>query len=120
MKLGAAFQKVNFLRDLSADFHSLQRSYFPNLDPGAFTEREKKAIEAEIETDFDEALAGIKQLPSGSRFGVYVAYIYYRSLFNKIRKTSPGRILNERIRVSNPEKIQLLVCSYFRHALNAI
>ncbi len=120
MKLGAAFQKVNFLRDLSADFHSLQRSYFPDLNPGAFTESEKKAIETEIENDFNEAFAGIKQLPSSSRFGVYVAYIYYRSLFNKIRNTSPGTILNERIRVSNPEKIQLLVTSYFRHALNVI
>jgi phytoene/squalene synthetase len=120
MKLGAAFQKVNFLRDLGADFNSLERSYFPSVNPSSFTEQEKIEIEADIEADFNAALVGIKQLPNSSRFGVYVAYIYYRSLFNKIRNTAPNRILQERIRVSNYEKLQLLVTSYFGHALKMI
>lgn len=120
MKLGAAFQKVNFLRDLSADFQGLERSYFPEIDPKKLTNAEKKEIENEIENDFDAALVGIKQLPRSSRFGVYVAYIYYRSLFNKIRNVAPNRILQERIRVSNYQKLQLLVTSYFKHALKLI
>ena len=120
MKLGAAFQKVNFLRDLSADFNALERTYFPGLNPHAFTSVEKEIIEKDIEADFDAALVGIKQLPKSSRFGVYVAYIYYRSLYNKIKQTAATHILQERIRVSNAEKLQLLVTSYFRHALRMI
>lgn len=120
MKLGAAFQKVNFLRDLSADFNALERAYFPGLNPTAFTIQEKLLIEKDIAKDFDDALVGIKQLPKSSRFGVYVAYIYYRSLFNKIKQTTPSHILQERIRVSNYEKIQLLITSYFRHTFELI
>jgi len=120
MKLGAAFQKVNFLRDLQSDYKTLERVYFPNINLEAFSTTAKEKIEQEIEDDFDAALKGIKELPSGARFGVYVAYIYYRSLFNKIKNIEPSKILNERIRVSNPEKIQLLVTSYFRHACRLI
>lgn len=120
MKLGAAFQKVNFLRDLSADFNALERTYFPGLNPHAFTHAEKTFIERDIEADFDAALVGIKKLPRSSRFGVYVAYIYYRSLYQKIQQTAPSKILNERIRVSNYEKIQLLITSYFKHTFRMI
>jgi phytoene synthase len=120
MKLGAAFQKVNFLRDLQSDYKTLERVYFPDVNLDEFSNGAKQKIEDEIENDFDEALVGIKQLPHGTRFGVYVAYIYYRRLFNKIKNIEPSQILKERIRVSNPEKIQLLVTSYFRHACKMI
>ncbi len=120
MKLGAAFQKVNFLRDLSADFNALERAYFPGLNPTAFTLHEKLMIEKDIANDFDEALVGIKQLPKSSRFGVYVAYIYYRSLFNKIIQTTPANILQDRIRLSNYENIQLLITSFFKHTFELI
>ena len=120
MKLGAAFQKVNFLRDLKNDYEALGRTYFPQINMRNFTNAEKEEIETEIESDFDEALQGIKQLPVSSRFGVYVAYVYYRSLFNKIKAIPPGRILAERVRVPNSEKISLLMTSYFRHSLRMI
>lgn len=120
MKLGAAFQKVNFLRDLKNDFEALGRSYFPQLDLLNFNHKDKAMIEKEIEQDFNEALSGIKQLPNSSRFGVYVAYVYYRSLFNKIKAVPPGRILMERVRVPNAEKIRLLLASYFKHSLRII
>ncbi|MDI1355386.1 MAG: phytoene/squalene synthase family protein [bacterium] len=120
MKLGAAFQKVNFLRDLKNDFEALGRTYFPQINMRNFSKAEKNEIEKEIESDFDEALKGIKQLPSSSRFGVYVAYVYYRSLFNKIKAVPPGRILSERVRVPNTEKVSLLMTSFFRHSLRMI
>lgn len=120
MKLGAAFQKINFLRDLKADYNGLGRIYFPNTDMSNFSEKEKKEITAEIEEDFRAALIGIKMLPASSRFGVYVAYIYYYSLFNKIKRTPASRIMSERIRVPNYEKIALLCSSYIRRSLNWI
>ena len=119
-RLGAAFQKVNFLRDIQNDYKILDRIYFPGVNLDNFSPNDKVQIEADIEADFEEALKGIKQLPTGSRFGVYVAYIYYHSLFNKIRNVPPNQILNERVRIPNYEKLYLLLASYFRHAFRLI
>lgn len=119
-RLGAAFQKVNFLRDIQNDYKILDRIYFPGVNLDNFSPNDKIQIEADIEADFEEALKGIKQLPTGSRFGVYVAYIYYYSLFNKIRNVPPNQILNERVRIPNYEKLYLLLASYFRHAFRLI
>jgi 15-cis-phytoene synthase len=120
MKLGAAFQKVNFLRDLKNDYEALGRTYFPHINMSNFSSTDKKKVEEEIQKDFEEALSGIKELPPSSRFGVYVAFVYYKSLFNKIKAVPPGRILIERVRVPNTEKIILLISSYFRHTLKMI
>ncbi len=120
MRLGSAFQKVNFLRDIKSDYQSLERVYFPGIELEDFALEAKKKIEGEIELDFEEALVGIKRLPKGARFGVYVAYIYYRSLFEKIKDTPASKILNQRIRVSNREKFYLLCRSYFKHTLRLI
>jgi len=120
MKLGAAFQKVNFLRDLKNDYEVLGRVYFPQVDLSVFSEKEKKEIEQDIEADFAAALNGIKQLPRSSRFGVYVAYIYYRSLFNKIKSVSPVHVMSERIRIPNTKKLSLLAGSYVKHSLRMI
>jgi len=120
MKLGAAFQKVNFLRDLKNDYSDLGRIYFPGVDFKSFTEVEKKQIEQEIKQDFIEAYAGIKQLPKSSRLGVYVAYVYYESLFNKILAIPSKSILSQRVRISNRKKMRLLLASYFKHSLSLI
>jgi len=120
MKLGAAFQKVNFLRDLKNDYVELGRVYFPGINFKAFSEAEKKQIEHDIHKDFQGAFEGIKQLPVNSRFGVYVAYVYYRTLFNKITAIPSARILMERVRISNRKKIRLLLASYFRHAFSML
>jgi phytoene/squalene synthetase len=120
MKLGAAFQKVNFLRDLRNDYQELGRVYFPGVDFQSFSEHEKQRIEQDIENDFHEAYQSIRQLPEHARFGVYVAYVYYRSLFNKIRTVPSARILMERVRISNRKKIRLLLASYFRHSLSLL
>ncbi len=120
MRLGAAFQKVNFLRDFKNDYEGLGRIYFPEVNLKNFNAYEKRKIESEIELDFDVALKGIKQLPSSSRFGVYVAYVYYKSLFKKIKAIPPERILIERVRVANIEKLGLLVSSYFLHTFRMI
>lgn len=120
MKLGAAFQKINFLRDLKADYNGLGRVYFPNADLTNFSETEKKEIILEIEEDFKAALIGIKMLPAQARFGVYVAYVYYYSLFNKIKDTPASRIMSERIRVPDHQKLALLCSSYLRHSLGLI
>ncbi len=120
MRLGAAFQKINFLRDLSHDFHGLGRSYFPGVDIKQFDEPTKAIIEKEIDADFKAGLEGIKKLPNGARFGVYVAYIYFYSLFKKIRKSRAERLLHERVRVPDPEKYALLVSSYMREKFNMI
>lgn len=116
MRLGAAFQKVNFLRDLHDDFHALDRSYFPNLDMRNFNERTKAEIEADIKNDFHAALEGIKRLPRGARFGVYVAYVYYRALLKKIEATSGEKLLRQRMRVPNVQKFGLLIRSYLRYS----
>lgn len=120
MKLGSAFQKINFLRDLSADFHELGRTYFPGVDLGNFDEETKRRIEEDIERDFAAGYEGIKQLPKGSRFGVYIAYVYYYSLFGKIKRTSASVIFKERIRIPNRRKYRLFVSSYLRHSFNLL
>src|SRR5574343_185260 len=116
--LGAAFQKVNFLRDVKADFNSLNRTYFPNVDFGNFTESCKARIEEDIAADFQHAYEGIMQLPWKARFGVYVAYKYYLSLFRKIRKTQPAQILETRIRIPNYHKALILVRAGVKNHLN--
>src|SRR5690606_31622278 len=98
-KLGSAFQKVNFLRDLKDDYYLLGRSYFPNIDMKIFNNSIKSQIEEEIATEFQEALIGIKRLPPSSRFGVYLAYKYYISLFRKIKNTPAEKIMNQRVRI---------------------
>lgn len=118
--LGAAFQKVNFLRDVKADFNGLNRIYFPGVDFMNFTRRMKHEIEEEIASDFEHALPGILQLPLKARFGVYVAYKYYRSLFNRIRKVAPARILQERVRISGYRKAMILMRAGVKNQLNLI
>lgn len=120
MKLGSAFQKINFLRDLKADFHELGRTYFPGIDLNEFNATVKNEIERDIEMDFKAGYEGIKQLPKNARFGVYMAYVYYYKLFAKIKSTSANTILNERIRIPNNKKYRLFVTSYVRHNLNLI
>lgn len=111
MKLGSAFQKVNFLRDLNADYCGLNRLYFPNVDMRKFTSEDKINIEQDIENDFKEALIGIRLLPESSRGGVYLAYHYYYILFRKIKQTSPQKILRERVRIPDFHKLLLLIRS---------
>ena len=120
MRLGAAFQKVNFLRDLKDDHASLGRTYFPAMDPSQLREEDKMAIEREIVADLEAGFQGIKELPRGARFGVYVAYRYYKALFQRIRSVTGDRMLNERIRVPNGVKAALLMKSYLRHSLNML
>ncbi|MDQ1149561.1 phytoene/squalene synthase family protein [Sphingobacterium zeae] len=115
MKLGSAFQKINFLRDLKEDYQVLGRTYFPNLDMGQFDNIMKRCIEEEIHTEFKEALLGIKKLPASSKFGVYLAYKYYLSLFSQIRKKSSEEILENRIRIPNIQKAYVAVKSYVRY-----
>jgi phytoene/squalene synthetase len=119
-RLGAAFQKINFLRDMKADFAEMGRTYFPNLDMTTFNEDTKARIEEEISADFQEAYKGIVQLPQTSRLGVYVAYIYYQRLFQKIRSLPSNRIMEERIRIPNARKATLAVSSYLRHSFNLL
>jgi phytoene synthase len=109
--LGAAFQKINFLRDMKSDFSERGRVYFPDIDFHRFTETDKKEIEADIEHDFNMAFKGIVQLPSSSRLGVYCAYKYYLNLFYKIRRAPAETITEKRIRVSDKRKIYLLTTS---------
>ncbi|MGF1924268.1 MAG: phytoene/squalene synthase family protein [Bacteroidia bacterium] len=120
MKLGSTFQKVNFLRDVKADFMQLNRNYFPNVDLSNFKEDQKKMIETEIEEEFKVAILGIKQLPLSSRKGVYLAYIYYKTLFDKIKNTSAHQIMSKRIRISNGHKISLMFDSMIRFRMNAL
>src|SRR5690606_20069757 len=115
MKLGSAFQKVNFLRDMKDDYQILGRTYFPNIDMCIFDNYVKCQIEEEIEEEFKEALIGIKKLPHSSMFGVYLAYKYYLSLFQKIKRKSSKEILNNRIRIHNSEKAYLAFKSYVRY-----
>ena len=115
MKLGSAFQKVNFLRDLKDDYQLLGRTYFPGIDMCLFDNGMKGNIEKEIENEPKEALYGIKMLPHSSKFGVYLAYKYYLSLFKKIKNTPAERIVKERIRIPNSKKLSLLLSSYFQY-----
>ena len=118
--LGAAFQKVNFLRDMGDDYQSRGRVYFPNLNWVAFNLSSKKEIEADIQKDFDHALEGIRQLPKGAQIGVYLAYRYYTKLFRKIKGIQPERIMQERIRINNARKISILLRSFARHSMNML
>ena len=114
MKLGSAFQKVNFLRDLKQDYEDLNRSYFPNIDPSNLSKAEKNSIIEEIRAEFKIAFDGIKKLPKEARLGAFVAYRYYTKLLNKIDRT-PAKVLSQsRIRVPNYLKFYLLFESYFR------
>lgn len=117
MKLGSAFQKVNFLRDLKDDYQILGRTYFPDIDMKFFDNTIKLSIEKDIESDFKEALIGIKKLPASSKFGVYLAYKYYLSLFNKIKQTSAEKILQERIRIPNGQKIAVMMSCYLHYKM---
>ncbi len=119
-KLGAAFQKINFLRDIKADTEALGRMYFPNCNFNDFSEDDKKIIEKDIEKDFAEALIGIKQLNKKSQFGVYVAYMYYYNLFKKIKKLNAKTILNSRVRNSNFKKIIIIVHSFTKYKMNKL
>ncbi|WP_406684466.1 phytoene/squalene synthase family protein [Seonamhaeicola sp. MEBiC1930] len=120
MSLGSAFQKVNFLRDLKADYDDLNRSYFPNADLDNLNEVSKKEIINDIESDFEKGLSGIKKLPIEAKFGVFMAYRYYRQLLKKLKKTPAFKIKSTRIRVSNPKKIELLMRSYVKFQLNLL
>jgi phytoene/squalene synthetase len=118
--LGAAFQKVNFLRDIKADYSDLSRMYFPGCDFNNFTERDKKQIEAGIHNDFKEAYKGILKLPMKSRFGVYVAYKYYLSLFKKIKGLEPARVLQTRIRIPDYKKAMIVFRAGVKNQLGLI
>jgi phytoene synthase len=120
MKLGSAFQKINFLRDLNDDFNELGRTYFPGINMNDFNNIVKKEIEADIEKDFKLGYEGILMLPKQARFGVYMAYKYYFKLFKKIKRTKAERILEERVRIPNRKKARILVTSYVRHNLNML
>jgi 15-cis-phytoene synthase len=118
--LGSAFQKINFLRDMKSDFNERGRVYFPGVDFTRFCAEDKLAIEADIKKDFDDAYLGIIQLPKSARLGVYLAYIYYINLFQKIKSAPPARVANERIRVPNRMKFYLLFSSALRNSLNML
>lgn len=120
MSLGSAFQKVNFLRDIKADYESLGRTYFPEVDMNKFSHADKLQIEAEIARDFDYALIGIKRLPPKARKGVYLAYVYYQQLFRKIRHTPVEKIMETRIRIPNLSKLGLMFQSMVQHQLNLL
>jgi 15-cis-phytoene synthase len=118
--LGAAFQKVNFLRDIKADYSGLSRVYFPGCDFENFTETDKKKIEDDIYADFHQAYQGILYLPLKARFGVYVAYKYYFSLFKKIRKMKPACVLEKRIRIPNYHKAMIIFRAGVKNQLRLI
>lgn len=120
MALGSAFQKINFLRDLEADYRQLGRTYFPGVDLSEFSETTKAALEEDIEIDFKKGYEGIKQLPKGARFGVYIAYVYYYALLQKIKNTPAHKLLEERVRIPNQRKYSLLFSSYVRHSFNLL
>jgi len=119
-RLGAAFQKVNFLRDMKSDYEERGRVYFPGVNYAAFNDVDKKAIEDDIKADFEAAYEGIMRLPSGAMFGVYTAYKYYKKLFDKIVHTSADEVLQKRIRVPNQQKIAILLKSMVRHQFNLL
>ena len=115
--LGAAFQKVNFLRDIKSDIEERGRLYFPNIDFNNFSDADKLHIIEDVKKDFEHAYIGILKLPIGSRLGVYTAYIYYLKLLQKIERTTASEIMNQRIRIPNSQKIVLLAQSYVREKL---
>ena len=118
--LGAAFQKINFLRDLKADHEQLNRTYFPGVNFKNFTEQDKKIIEEDIASDLKKAYDGILILPVKARFGVYVAYKYYRTLFKKIKQAQPELLLQNRVRISNTFKAVILVKAGLRSSFNSL
>jgi len=118
MKLGSAYQKINFLRDFHYDYNKLGRTYFPQLNGNEFTSKNKKQIEKDIAADFHEGYKGIKKLPKSVRLGVYLSYIYYYALFNKIQRTSHQVILNRRVRINNFKKYMMLVNSTLKYKMN--
>ena len=120
MRLGSAFQKVNFLRDLKADFEDLSRTYFPNTDLSKLDEVSKQQIIEEIQADFDAGFTGIQKLPLEAKFGVYTAYIYYKKLLTKLKKTPSLEIKNTRIRVPDYQKVGLLAKCYVNYRLNIL
>lgn len=119
-RLGAAFQKINFLRDIKSDHEERGRVYFPGVDFSRFSQEDKWRIEADIKQDFDAALEGIRQLPKGARLGVYLAYKYYTHLFLKIKSAPPQRVAQERFRLSSKRKVYLLFSSALRHQLGVL
>lgn len=119
-KLGSAFQKVNFLRDLQEDYEVLGRTYFPNIEMNVFNDECKVQIEKEIEMEFKEALIGIKMLPDCAKFGVYLAYRYYLSLFRKIRNTHATKIMTERVRIPNTNKLFITMRTYVKYKITSI
>lgn len=121
MRLGSAFQKVNFLRDLKDDYEQLSRSYFPNVDLNSLDAATKAKIIGDIESDFQYALKnGILKLPVEAKFGVYTAFRYYRRLLKKLNKIPSSKIIESRVRISNPMKINLLARSYVKYKLKLI
>lgn len=118
--LGSAFQKINFLRDIKSDFEDRGRTYFPDVDFQFFTEEDKLAIQEDIRKDFEEAMIGIKQLPDACRAGVYIAYVYYLELFEKVKDTSAISISERRIRISDRRKLWLLAQALVKNKLNII
>lgn len=120
MRLGSAFQKINFLRDLNADYIGMGRSYFPEVNLDNFNDNSKKQIEDSIAADFNEGYKGIQKLPRSSKLGVYVAYLYYMALFNKIKNTPSEYVLENRIRIPNRHKFSILFYSYLKHQFNLI
>ena len=119
-RLGLAFQKINFLRDVKADYQELGRTYFPGVDLDKFTRIEKLKIEVDIQDDFKHALEGIVKLPSSSRLGVYVAYRYYFLFYLKKKNISSDRLMEERIRVPNSKKLYITFESIFQNRFNWI
>ena len=118
--LGAAFQKINFLRDIRSDYHDRGRVYFPGVDYEQFDNDAKVTIEADIEADFDHAYTGIVQLPHSARLGVYLAYVYYTKLFQKIRRAPARHVTEKRIRVGDSRKVYLLASSAVKHRFNLL
>jgi phytoene synthase len=118
--LGSAFQKINFLRDMGSDFDERGRVYFPGVDFEAFDNDAKSAIEDDIKADFDYAYTGILELPKGAKLGVYLAYIYYINLFQKIKSSSAMKVKEERIRVRDSKKVYLLFSTAVKHSLNLL
>ena len=120
MSLGSAFQKINFLRDANVDYSLLGRSYFPGVQMNSFSQQDKLKIEKDIEKDFKDALVGIKMLPDSAKGGVYLSYLYYYHLFRKIKFLPSSRLLEERIRIPNLEKLFLMLKAIFKNELNLI
>lgn len=118
--LGSAFQKVNFLRDVASDYNDLSRTYFPGVDFGNFSAEMKREIEKDIASDFEKAYGGILALPWKARFGVYVAYKYYFSLFEKIKRVHPSRILRQRIRIPDFQKVMIVARAGVKNQLKMI